>query len=58
MAENAGTPTLGWSLQNLVTVTLMVLITFAVAGFAYRAFRAVTAQKAPPSPEGEIGPGS
>lgn len=40
MAENTGgAPTLAWSIPNLITVTLMVLITFAVVGFGVRAFR-------------------
>lgn len=58
MAENSGggVATLGWSFENLITVTLMVIITFAVAGFLYRGFRALTAAKAPPpKPEGETG---
>lgn len=40
MAENTGgAPTLAWSIPNLITVTLMVLITFAAVGFGVRAFR-------------------
>lgn len=43
MAENSGgAPTLAWSIPNLITVTLMVLITFAVIGFGVRAFRGAT----------------
>lgn len=58
MAENSGggVATLGWSFENLITVTLMVIITFAVAGFLYRGFRALTASRAPaPKPDGEVG---
>lgn len=33
------TPTIGFSIPNMITVTLMVLIVFAVVGFGMRAFR-------------------
>ena len=55
MAENAA-PTLSWSIPNLITVTLMVVLTFAVVGFLYRAFVSFNAPKAQPAPEGEVGP--
>lgn len=45
MSENAA-PTLSWNIPNLITVTLMVVLTFAVVGFAYRAFVSFTAPKA------------
>lgn len=35
-------PTLAWSIPNMITVTLMVLIVFAVVGFILRAFRGAT----------------
>lgn len=47
MAEaSGGAPTLAWSIPNLITVTLMVLITFAVVGFAMRSFRGATSAAA------------
>ena len=39
-------PTLAWSIPNMITVTLMVLIVFAIVGFVLRAFRGAT-MKAP-----------
>lgn len=36
-----GAPTLGWSIPNLVTVTLMVVLSFALIGLAVKAFRSV-----------------
>ena len=36
-----GAPTLAWSIPNMITVTIMVLIVFAVVGFTVRAFRGV-----------------
>lgn len=49
-------PTLGWSIPNLITVTAMVVLTFAIAGFAYRLFRSATMPKVQPAPDGETGP--
>lgn len=40
MAE--GAPTVAWSIPNMITVTLMVLIVFALVGFVWRAFRGAT----------------
>jgi hypothetical protein len=42
MSEAA--PTLAWSIPNMITVTLMVLIVFAALGFVWRAFRGATMQ--------------
>jgi len=33
------TPTIGFSIPNMITVTLMVLIVFAIIGFVMRAMR-------------------
>lgn len=43
MAEGRGAaPTLAWSIPNMISVTIMVLVVFAVVGFASRAFRGLT----------------
>lgn len=39
-----GAPTLAWSIPNMITITLMVLITFAAVGFIVRAFQGATAK--------------
>lgn len=38
MADGAA-PTLAWSIANMITVTLMVLVVFAIVGFLMRSFR-------------------
>lgn len=38
-----GEVTLDWTIPNLITVTLMVLIGFAAAGFVSRMFRGTAA---------------
>lgn len=40
-----GAPTLGWSIPNLVTVTLMVVLSFALIGLGVRGFRAIAGAK-------------
>jgi len=55
MAE--GAPTLAWSIPNLITVTLMVLIVFAAVGFVARAFRAARGGTMP-SPAAGVDQGS
>lgn len=40
-----GAPTLDWSIQNFITVTLMVLLAFAVAGLLVGVFNRVKAMK-------------
>lgn len=37
--------TLQWSIPNMVTITLMVLISFALIGFVWRAFKGATSSK-------------
>jgi len=54
MSENAA-PTLRWNIPNLITVTLMVVLTFAVVGFLYRAAVSFAAPKPAAKPVGEVG---
>lgn len=52
MAE--GSPTLGWSIPNLITVTIMVVLTFAIVGFLWQAGSTLLGPKAAPaSPTGQ-----
>jgi len=45
--------TISWTVPNLITVTLMVMVTFVVAAFVYRIARAALpkGKAAPDAPE-------
>lgn len=51
MAGSGGAPTLAWSIPNMITITLMVLIVFAVVGFIVRAFQGATVKGAEAAPD-------